>query len=148
MPSDIDATLLYMILFKNRLIILDYSPSMDVLSVEWPSVSAYDLPEVEQSLNTLVEHIRNYDVKRLLIDSTKAAIAPELDMVEYQAVVTEFAHKLIKTRLQKSARVMHTDLEREKISREIGEEVSKKANLKLENRNFSNRVEALAWLTA
>ncbi|AMM50751.1 hypothetical protein TH61_05555 [Rufibacter sp. DG15C] len=137
-----------MILFQNRLIVLDYSPSTDVLSVEWPSVSAYDLPEVEQSLNTLVEYIRNYDVKRLLIDSTKAAISPELDMVEYQAIVTEFAHRLTKTRLQKSARIMHADLVREKISREIGDQVSKKANLKLENRNFYNRVEALAWLTA
>ncbi|GAA4310342.1 hypothetical protein [Nibribacter koreensis] len=137
-----------MILFQNRLISLDYDPSTDVLSVDWPSVSAYDLLEVEQSLNTLVEYIRNYDVKRLLIDSTKAAISPELDMVKYQAIVTEFAYRLIKTRLRKSARIMHADLVRETISREIGEQVSKKANLTVENRNFANRAEALAWLTA
>jgi hypothetical protein len=137
-----------MILFQNRLIVLEYRPGTDVLSVDWPSVSAYDLTEVERSLSTLVEYITNYDVKRLLIDSTKAVISPDLDMVEYQAIVTEFAYKLQKTRLQKSARIMHADLAREATSQHISEDISRKARLTVENRNFTDKAEALAWLTA
>ncbi|QHL87984.1 hypothetical protein GU926_11305 [Nibribacter ruber] len=137
-----------MILFQNRLIVLEYRPGTDVLSVDWPSVSAYDLTEVERSLSTLVEYITNYDVKRLLIDSTKAVISPDLDMVEYQAIVTEFAYKLQKTRLQKSARIMHADLAREATSQQISEDISRKARLTVENRNFTDKAEALAWLTA
>lgn len=137
-----------MMLFQNRLIVLEYRPGTDVLSVDWPSVSAYDLLEVERSLNTLVEYITNYDVKRLLIDSTRTTISPDLDMAKYQAIVTEFAYKLQKTRLQKSARIMHADLAREANSQKISEDISRKARLTVENRNFTDKAEALAWLTA
>jgi archaellum biogenesis ATPase FlaH len=135
-------------LYQDRLIILDYDPSTDVLSVDWPSVGAYDLSEVERSLNILVECIRSYDVKLLLIDSTRTTISPDLDMARYQTVVTEFAHKLQQTRLRKSARIMHADLVRESTSQKISEDITRKAGLVVENRNFAGRAEALAWLTS
>jgi hypothetical protein len=137
-----------MILYQNRLIVLDYEPSTDILSVDWPNVASFDLMEVEQALNTLVGYIRDYDVKRLLIDSTKAVISPDLDMVEYQAIVTQFAYKLMKTRLKKSARIMHSDQVRETTSQKISEEITRKAKLEIENQNFTSKEAATAWLTA
>ncbi|MGV3541205.1 MAG: hypothetical protein ACO1OQ_15420 [Rufibacter sp.] len=137
-----------MILFQNRLIVLDYDPKTDILSVEWPSLSPYDLLEIEQALKKLVEYIRDYDVKNLLIDSTRAAIHPDMDMERYQAIVTEFALSLTQTRLQKSARIMHTDHVREATSQEISAKITKKAKLVIENRNFTGKEQALAWLSS
>ncbi|MFC6999554.1 hypothetical protein [Rufibacter roseus] len=135
-----------MILFQNQLIVLDYDPSSDILSVVWPNVNPYDMLEIERSLQLLVEYIRDYDVKKLLIDSSKTEMHPEVDPEKYISMVTEFAKKLQKTRLQRSARIIHQDQVRETESNQVSEKVTQNVGLQIESRSFINREEAREWL--
>jgi uncharacterized protein YqgV (UPF0045/DUF77 family) len=135
-----------MILFQNHLVVLDYDPKTDILFVEWPSLNAYDLLEIERTVNLLVDYIRNYDVKNLLIDSSHSQMHPDMDMEAYMRIVTEFALNLQKTRLERSASVVHIDKVRQEQSEKISEQVTKKVHLTIESRNFATREEGFRWL--
>lgn len=130
-----------MILYQNALMKLDYSPQTDILSVEWPSFDPYSLPEIKQTLHRLVEAIRTYDVKNLLLDSSKTKIG--VSETEYLAVVGQFQADLMKTRLQRIARIISGDSEREKKVEKMKEE--NQSAIQLES--FSSKTEALEWLT-
>ena len=64
-----------MVLFDNSLIRLDYNPATDILEVEYPDLYDYLLSEIRRSIDTLLDTVKNYDVKRLLLDSTRTIIS-------------------------------------------------------------------------
>ncbi|KAA3437852.1 hypothetical protein [Rufibacter hautae] len=133
-------------LYSSHLLTLDYDPSTDILFTEWPSAHPYNLNEVDKALQILVETIRNYDVKRLLIDASQTKVDPDLDEERYKEIILRFAYDLMKTRLQKSARVLTADKAREARSQEIAQEVSQKTHLSVQSQSFATRSEAQAWL--
>lgn len=137
-----------MILYQNALIKLDYNPSTDILFIEWPHVEPYTLPEIRRTLELVVEYIRNYDVKKLLIDGSKTQVSPQLEEVEYKALVTQFVQDLKKTRLQKAARIITQDKVREARSKELAAELKQEVQLTVQDRSFATRSEALEWLLA
>ena len=137
-----------MILYQNALIVLDYNPSTDILSVEWPNVQPYNLPEIRHTLEMLVESIRNYDVKKLLIDGSKTTVSPELDESEYREIIFKFVSDIAKTRLQKSARIITPDKVREAKSKQLSAEATRNTNLTIQNQDFVTKSEALEWLMA
>ncbi|WP_207435534.1 hypothetical protein [Sabulibacter ruber] len=129
-----------MIIYQSGLISLDYDPASDILYLQWPDVQEFLIPEIRQALRILVDHIKSYDIKYLLIDSSKASL--EIPPEEYKDVLKEFGYNLSKTRLQKFARILTTNLNREKKVEEVKTEIAFPINL----RSFSNKQEALAWL--
>jgi hypothetical protein len=62
------------ILFQNGLIKLPYDPGTDVLSIEMPNVKYNMESDFKQALEIIIENIKNYDVKKLLIDARKSSI--------------------------------------------------------------------------
>lgn len=64
-----------MVLFDNSLIKLDYDPATDILAVEYPDLHDFLLSEIKRSIDTLVDTVKHYDVKRLLLDSTRTVVA-------------------------------------------------------------------------
>ena len=137
-----------MILYQNALIVLDYNPSTDILSVEWLNIQPYNLPEIRHTLEMLVESIRNYDVKKLLIDGSKTTVSPELDEAEYRNIVFKFVSDISKTRLQKSARITTPDQVREAKSKQLSAEAIKNTHLTIQSQDFATKSEALEWLMA
>jgi len=137
-----------MILYQNSLIILDYTPSSDILSVVWPNAEPYNLAEIRRTLDILVESIRNYDVKKLLIDASQTTVSSELNEAEYKSIVIQFAHDLTKTRLQKSARITTSDKIREIKSRELSATIITDTKLAVDSQIFSTKDEAITWLLA
>ncbi|WP_210489146.1 hypothetical protein [Rufibacter aurantiacus] len=133
-------------LYSSHLLTIDYNPSTDILFTQWPSAHPYNLAEVENALHILVETIRNYDVKRLLIDASTTKIDPNLDEERYKGIIMRFAMDLMKTRLQKSARILTADKAREARSQEIAQEVTQKTHLTVQSQYFATKAEAEAWL--
>ncbi|MCC9167374.1 STAS/SEC14 domain-containing protein [Pontibacter harenae] len=130
-----------MILYQNDIIKLEYAPAIDVLFIEWPDFQELIMPEVKASIKVLIENIRNYDVKYLLIDVSKSVV--KLSGEEYKAIMVQFVYDLVNTtRLQKMARIVTTDAEREKRISEIRDET----NPSFQYKTFTNREEAMAWL--
>jgi hypothetical protein len=136
-----------MILYKNGLMVLDYNPGTDILSVALPDVQHFGLTELERSLDIVSEHIKNYDIKRLLLDSSKAVVEV-VDDQSYKQVVTVFIANLMKTRLEKVARIGSTISSQEERSATVTTQVRQELNSSIEVQSFMSKVAATNWLTA
>lgn len=102
-----------MVIYKNGFLTLDYEPATDILSFEMPNVDDVVMPEMKRSLAVIVEHVRNYDVKRILLDARQTNIW--VDEESYACIISEFYRNLMTTRVQKVARLVTPDSKREKV---------------------------------
>jgi hypothetical protein len=130
-----------MIVFQNSLITLTYTPDTDILSVDWPDVEYDRLLEMQESLHKVIEVLKSYDVKKLLIDASTGTI--RINYSEYQALIREFAMDLVQTRLQKIARVLPNDPERD----ESVVAIRKEMTTSIHYQDFKTKAAALRWLS-
>lgn len=133
-----------MILFKNGLIILDYNPAHDILSVELPDMHELTLPEVRRSFQIIVENLHNFDIQYLLIDSSKALV--EIEDEDYQAVIAQFGKDLLQTRLKMFARVGGSRPAQEERAARVSKQVIEEYKLPFQFRIFTHKAEAYDWL--
>lgn len=115
----------------------------DILTVKWPPMPKAN-SEVEYTFQKLLDTIKHYDIKRLLIDSRKSKTVTE-DKVKQQ-LMQKLMMDFMATRLQKIARLTSEDLACEKKSRELGNALAAKFPGKIANKNFQRQPETLAWL--
>jgi hypothetical protein len=131
-----------MILYQSSFIILDYDPATDVLSVDWPDFQDFLIPEVEKEVQVLIDAIKHYDVKKLLIDTTKARV--EIGNEQYSTFLTSFGLALKDTRLTRLARIGTSNPEREKITAQAKEAAYTDSSFAFGS--FGTRQEAMDWL--
>ncbi|NEM99683.1 hypothetical protein [Pontibacter burrus] len=134
-----------MILLENSIMKLEYNPATDILDVKYPDLFGYLLPEIRHSIDTLLETVISYDVKKVLLDSreTIVSIKPE----ESTDVSVYMASGLANTRLQKLARLQSADTEVEGRAEENFHLIKKSLKLTYELKIFSDKDKAMAWLT-
>ena len=131
-----------MLLFENSIIKIDYDPATDILTVKYPDMHGYLIPEIKHSIDILVNNVRNYDVKYVLLDSTNTVVSvtPE----ESSEITTHMAAGLSKTRIQKVARLQSLDNIVETRATENIQKVAKSITFQLEN--FNSKADATSWL--
>ena len=129
-----------MIIFENGFIRLDYDPASDILMFEMPNVDIIVMPEMVRSLALIVEHIRNYDVKKILLDARKTDIWVEEE--SYAAIITAFYNELGNTRLEKIARLVTIDSVRENVVKKIFQN----HRFPFQVQQFTDHSTAVAWL--
>ncbi|QMU30411.1 hypothetical protein [Adhaeribacter radiodurans] len=130
----------------DGIITLDYNPAQDVLITSMPDIKTFGLSEVSYCLGLIVEYIRNYDIKKLLLDSSNSVV--EVEDEAYKTITTQFALNLMNTRLKKLARVGTTNTNREESSAKISQEIKQELNLPIEYKSFNGKAEAMEWLLA
>jgi len=133
-----------MILFENSVIKLDYDPVTDIAVVEYPDLHDYMLSEIKHSIDILVETIRNYDVKKLLLDSTRTVSSVKEE--ESRDIATYLAAGIMKTRVQKVARVQSPVSAVETRAQGNIKHIKESQALPFLLQNFTDGEEALAWL--
>ena len=133
-----------MILFRNSILILDYNPSTDILEVDYPDFPDYLIPEIQNSLNILFDHVRSYDVKKLLIDSSKT-MTDVMDE-DSKVVAMYLVNGLVNTRLQKVARVQSLVSSVENRALNNLKLIQQSVTLPFQFQNFTNKSEVLNWL--
>jgi len=136
-----------MIIYNNGLITLDYDPAIDVLTVELPNAAQFGIPELSRSLETVAENIQNYDIKKLLLDSSNVVVEQIRDDA-YKSVVEKFVLTLTKTRLQKLARVNSARVTQDQRVAQVTSEATQKYNAPINIKMFSSRAAAQDWLLA
>jgi len=129
-----------MILFKNGFISLYFEPASDILSFGMPHVDSVVMPEMKRSLDIIVEHTRNYDVKRILLDARNTDIGVE--EADYAEIIATFYQNLARTRVQRIARLVQPDSKREHLIKKVLDV----ARLPMEVHAFSEEVSARTWL--
>lgn len=133
-----------MILYDNSLIRIDYNPATDILEIAYPDLHEYLLPEIKHSIDNLVKTITNYDVKRLLLDSSHTIVAVEME--KSREITTYLVDGLSKTRLQKIARLQSKNPTVETLAEGNIRHVNLNMSLPFELMNFVSRERATAWL--
>ena len=133
-------------LLHDSIIKLDYNPATDVLVTCMPDLRPYALPEVSYCLELMVESIRNYNIKKMLLDSSHTLI--EVEDASYKAVMAQFAWALADTHLKKIARVGTDDIKREDKAARLASELRAEVNLPVEYKSFLSHTEAMNWLLA
>ena len=129
-----------MVLYDNSLVRLNYNPVTDILDVDCPDFHPLIMADVKEAFDVIVDTVKHYDVKKLVIDSSKATI--DTSDQEHRAVIIKFARDLMRTRLQKLARVGTQDTLREKNVHEA----TQNAAFSIPFQNFSDKAAAVAWL--
>lgn len=129
-----------MVIYQSGFLVLDYEPATDILSFEMPTVDEVVMPEMKRSLSIIVEHVRNYDVKRVLLDARQTNIW--VNEESYACIITEFYQNLMATRVQKIARLVRPDSKREKILLNLLSNIT----LLVEVQHFTEVNTALEWL--
>ncbi|MFB9864104.1 STAS/SEC14 domain-containing protein [Rufibacter immobilis] len=129
-----------MIIFKNGFIELDYDPATDILWFEMPNVDDVVMPEMKRCLKVIVEHVRNYDVKRILLDARKTDILGGNE--GYATIITEFYRDLMLTRVRRVARLVTPESIRENLVKRT----LAKMNISFEVQAFTDTDSAMKWL--
>lgn len=133
-----------MILLQNNILKLVYNPATDILEVNYPDLQGYLLPEIKNSIIHMVEVIRNYDVKLLLIDVSKTIVDVSDD--ENRELSVLLAAELKRTRLMKMARVYTLDNIREEKAQSNIKLIKQLGLLPYKVRSFMEKESALKWL--
>ncbi|GAA4431278.1 hypothetical protein GCM10023188_18650 [Pontibacter saemangeumensis] len=124
----------------SELVNLDYNPATDVLTVEWPDIRACQADEISLALGDIVGNIRNFGVRRLLVDSRKTAGG--ISDGQYEKVTARFIRDIIASPVEKVARLESADAARE--ARLAG--LVRGCRMTIAFRNFATREEAVRWL--
>jgi hypothetical protein len=133
-----------MILFQNSIIKLDYTPATDILDVEYPDLHGFMLPEIKLNIDIMVDNIVNYDVKKILLDSSHTIISVSAE--ESRDVATYLAAGLLKTRVQKVARVQSNNISVETTARNNMQHIQESLPLPFQLQNFTGKADAIDWL--
>lgn len=133
-----------MVLFENSIVKLDYDPATDILEADYPDLHTYLLPEIKHTIDLMVDIIKNYDIKRLLLDSTNTMVAVSAE--ESSEIATYLASGVITTRVQKVARVQSQSSVIEETAQNNIKTIEEAQFLPFQLQNFSCKAEALEWL--
>ena len=134
-----------MILYQNSIVKLDYNPATDILEVEYPDLHTFLLPEIKHTITTMIDVIKNYDVKKLLLDSSRTIVNVSED--ESRDITTYLAAGLSQTRVEKLARVQSAASSVEKTAQNNIKYIQAAQSLPFLLQNFTSKSEALDWLS-
>ena len=133
-----------MILYDNGIIKLAYDPATDILEVAYPDLHEFLLAEIKHSIDKLTENVNSYDVKRLLLDSSRTVVAVEAE--RSREISSYLAARLCTTRLQKLARLQSHSSTVEMTAQQNIQHIETHLHLPFVLHNFTSREEAIAWL--
>jgi len=133
-----------MILHQDLLLELVYDVRTDVLSVQWPDIKDVSVSELEFSFQKLLDTISHFDIKKLLIDSSKSVVT--LDDKIYKPLLFRLVLAFNNTRLQKMARIISENEYRENLLKSYVAEIKHKETIAFRTKEFEKQETALAWL--
>ena len=129
-----------MAVYQNRLITIIYREDTGILTVTWSNSKPYDLAEVQESIKKVIDTIKEYQCRKLLIDASVADVS--MDDGVFKAILTQFVSELNQSGIQKLARIITSDQKRE----EQIQNIRNKLGVSYEFYDISNREQALKWL--
>ena len=133
-----------MILYEDGLLKLDYDVATDILYLPCPDIYTYELVHVQKAFAVVVEVLNNYDIKKLLFDSSISRL--DISAEQYNQLVMDLALGLNKTRLQKLARVSSVDAGRENWMALFLTNAASRIFLSYTIQNFKSKPVAMDWL--
>lgn len=135
-----------MLLFENSILKLNYDPATDILDVQYPDLYNFMIPEVKYTIDLLIEHIKNYDIKRVMLDASKSLMKSEDE--RSREISTYLAAGLMGTRIQRLARLQSLSQAVEAATQQNIKHVKESMPIHFDIQTFTDRAEAREWLTS
>ncbi len=135
-----------MILYQDSLLSLDYDASTDIMYVQWPNLTDADLPDLQTAIKALIDTIKHYDIKKLLIDSrvSRVDIPDEI----YRPLIFSLIGQLKESRIQRMARVMPENTYREVHLQSYTQQMQAANMFTYAIAEFESKEKAFAWLNS
>jgi hypothetical protein len=131
-----------MILHRDRYFEHLYDVKLDLVTVTWPDIENIYLPEIFHSVNVLVENVKNYNIRNLLVDARETKLLASYE--DADRVVKAFTHGLAQSRLQKLARIESVNYQREISLKQLTTEMN--ATFSYKTMFFKDTKSAMDWL--
>lgn len=123
---------------------MNYDVATDILVVKWLASETSTSLELGYSMALLVDKVRSYDIKKLLIDAREDVVG--ITDEEYVDINVKFANNLASTRLERVARLGTTNINRENFVKSLVDDVQLLPQTKLVYKEFNDESNALEWL--
>ncbi|MCC9138414.1 hypothetical protein ACFSKU_02840 [Pontibacter silvestris] len=133
-----------MILFENSILTLDYDPASDILDVAYPDLHDFMLSEIKHNIDILVDNVKHYDVKRLLLDSSRTVISVREE--EGREISIYLATGLQTSRVEKVARLHSLNFTVETRAQGNIQHIQTTLSLPFQLQNFTSKPKAVEWL--
>lgn len=133
-----------MIIHQDTLLELIYDPASDILTVKWPNLVDVPAMVIQHSFAKLIDSINHYHISKLLLDSS--GTVTNVPDAEYKPLAMKLTMDLAATRLQKIARVVSGDPQRETRAKEYNQEFVSKIAFNFKSKEFNDKESALRWL--
>ncbi len=112
----------------------------------WPDLNGFALSEINHSLKKVIDTLKHYDIKKLLIDGRQNKV--EVTEKEQKQVAHQFSLDLRQTRVKKVARLASMDREKERRTHLLSEELIHELTYSVQYQEFTDERTAVAWLKA
>jgi hypothetical protein len=127
---------------SDSFIKLEYDPTHDILFGYCPDFTSMNMVETNQAFQEVVKTLLQHGITKLMIDSRLSYM--DVSLHQHKAVLELFALNLYSTKLQKFARIMTEDEERESSVLQVVDE----GNIAFAFQNFKDIPSAVEWLTS
>ena len=131
-----------MVLFANSIVVLNYDPATDIAVVQCPDLHDYMLAETKYSIDMLIKTIRNYDVRKPLLDSTRTTIS--VGSKQSREIATYLALGVMKTRVVKVARIQSPSCSVENHAEGNIKHIQERHRLSFQLKNFTSKEAAIS----
>ncbi len=135
-----------MLIYQDGFIELNYDAATDILTVSWPDIVDPQGSGLEHAFGKLVETVRYYDIKKLIIDSRFNKVY--IQEWEYTELMQGVHKALSTTRLEMAARLGSMDSSREEKASKHAIQIIDQFKPTFAFRNFNLASDALNWLKA
>ena len=133
-----------MILYKDHIVELDYQPAQDLLTTCLRATRSYDATEVRSAFISIITHVNEYNITRLLLDFTRNTY--DQSETEYKSNIAQLTVGLLQTSIRKVARLTTPDAIREHKISSILDSIQEAVPMAVEVEMFSSKEEAMRWL--
>lgn len=134
-----------MLLNSELYIETDYNPSTDIIQVRMPDMSNITLGEMRYNIGALADTIRVFDIRKVLIEQSASGMSHEMRAF-HTTMCVFFCEAFSNTRVERLARIQHTDAVLEENSQRCILECTEKGGKQMLVKTFVCREDALRWL--
>ena len=115
-----------------------------MLVVSWFDYDPFMRLSFETYFFNIIEHINQFDVKKLVLDCSFRRHSPSED--DFREIFELFFSGLSATKLEKLARICPPDPVKSLKYNRLLERIKDELNLRFELRNFKNKESAFSWI--
>ena len=131
-------------LYSDHIVKLEYEPEFSLLTASLQARRVYGAAEVKSAFATIASAVQEHRIRRLVLDFTRNT--HDLPAQDYKKTVAQLTVGLLRTPLQRVARIQTQDPVREAKIAALWKEIQAAVSVSIDVRMFPAEAPARQWL--